>query len=29
MPIIVFDINAPENLRRIVAGETVGTLVEG
>lgn len=29
MPIIVFDINAIENLRRIVAGETVGTLVEG
>ena len=28
MPIIVFDINAPDNLRRIVSGETVGTLVE-
>lgn len=26
-PIIVFDINDPENLRRIVAGESVGTLV--
>lgn len=29
MPIIVFDINDPENLRRIVAGEAVGTLVQG
>ncbi len=29
MPIIVFDINEPENLRRIVLGEMVGTLVEG
>ena len=29
MPIIVFDINNPENLRRIVMGEEVGTLVEG
>jgi uridylate kinase len=29
MPIIVFDINNPENLRRIVTGESVGTLVEG
>jgi uridylate kinase len=28
MPIIVFDINEPENLRRIVLGEQVGTLVE-
>ena len=27
MPIIVFDINAPDNLRRIVLGEEVGTLV--
>lgn len=27
MPIIVFDINTPENLRRIVDGEEVGTLV--
>lgn len=27
LPIIVFDINEPENLRRIVKGETVGTLV--
>lgn len=29
MPIIVFDINNPENLRRIVLGEEIGTLVEG
>ncbi|MBK8924149.1 MAG: UMP kinase [Saprospirales bacterium] len=29
MPIIVFDINSPGNLRRIAAGEPVGTLVEG
>ena len=29
MPIIVFDINSPDNLKRIVAGEAVGTLVEG
>ena len=29
MPIIVFDINSPDNLRRIVTGEEVGTLVEG
>lgn len=29
MPIIVFDINDPENLRRIVEGEEVGTLVQG
>ena len=28
MPIIVFDINAADNLRRIVTGEEVGTLVE-
>ena len=27
MPIIVFDINNPDNLRRIVLGEEVGTLV--
>ncbi len=29
MPIIVFDINRPDNLRRIVMGEEVGTLVMG
>ena len=29
LPIIVFDINEPQNLQRIVRGENVGTLVEG
>ncbi len=29
MPIIVFDINDPENLARIVKGEKIGTLVNG
>ena len=29
LPIIVFDINERENLRRIVHGEKIGTLVEG
>jgi len=29
LPIIVFDINADGNLKRIVNGERVGTLVEG
>lgn len=29
LPIIVFDINKKENLRRIIKGEAVGTLVEG
>jgi uridylate kinase len=28
LPIIVFDINKPDNLRRIVLGESVGTLVK-
>lgn len=28
LPIIVFDINQPENLRRIVLGEAIGTLVQ-
>ena len=28
LPIIVFDINNPENLRKIIMGESVGTLVE-
>jgi uridylate kinase len=27
-PIIVFDINQPDSLRRIALGEAVGTLVE-
>ena len=29
IPIVVFDINDSENLKRIVMGERVGTLVEG
>lgn len=29
LPIIVFDINKSENLKRIIQGERVGTLVEG
>lgn len=29
LPIVVFDINEPKNLKRIVRGEAVGTLVEG
>ena len=29
LPIIVFDINNPNNLKRIVMGEPIGTLVEG
>ena len=29
LPIIVFDINHPKNLKRIIEGEAVGTLVEG
>jgi uridylate kinase len=28
LPIIVFDMNKPGNLRRVVSGERVGTLVE-
>lgn len=28
MPIIVFDINNPENLKKIIQGESVGTLVQ-
>ncbi|MFM7672441.1 MAG: UMP kinase [Bacteroidota bacterium] len=28
LPIIVFDINQPDNLRRVVSGEKVGTLVK-
>jgi uridylate kinase len=27
LPIVVFDMNKPENLRRVVSGEKVGTLV--
>jgi uridylate kinase len=29
LPIVVFDMNAPDNLRRVVTGEKVGTLVNG
>ena len=29
LPIVVFDINSKENLKRIVMGEAIGTLVEG
>jgi len=29
LPIIVFDMNKPGNLRRVVTGERVGTLVSG
>lgn len=28
LPIVVFDMNKPGNLRRVVTGERVGTLVE-
>ncbi|MEN9525071.1 MAG: hypothetical protein RLZZ256_455, partial [Bacteroidota bacterium] len=27
-PIIVFDMNQPDNLRRVISGEKVGTLVK-
>ena len=29
MPIIVFDLNEPENITRVAAGESVGTLITG
>jgi uridylate kinase len=29
LPIIVFDMNQPGNLRRVACGEKVGTLVKG
>lgn len=29
LPIVVFDMNTPDNLRRVVTGEKVGTLVKG
>jgi uridylate kinase len=29
LPIIVFDIGEEGNLRRVVSGDTIGTLVEG
>ena len=28
LPIIVFDMNQPDNLRRVISGEKVGTLVK-
>jgi len=28
LPVIVFDMNKPGNLRKVIAGEEVGTLVE-
>ena len=28
VPIIVFDMNTPGNLARVISGETIGTLVE-
>jgi uridylate kinase len=28
-PIIVFDLNKPENIRRVATGESVGTLITG
>jgi uridylate kinase len=29
LPIVVFDLNKPENIRRVAAGEQVGTLISG
>jgi uridylate kinase len=29
LPIVVFDLNAPDNIRRVVLGESVGTLING
>jgi uridylate kinase len=29
LPIIVFDMNVPGNIRRVVFGEQIGTLVAG
>ncbi len=29
MPIVVFDLNEPENITRVAAGEPVGTLITG
>jgi uridylate kinase len=28
-PIVVFDLNEPENIKRVAAGEPVGTLITG
>jgi uridylate kinase len=29
LPIIVFDLNKPDNIRRVAIGEAVGTLISG
>ena len=29
LPIVVFDLNGPDNIRRVVLGERVGTLIDG
>jgi uridylate kinase len=29
LPIVVFDLNQPDNITRVAAGEAVGTLISG
>jgi len=29
LPIVVFDLNQPDNITRVAAGEPVGTLISG
>jgi uridylate kinase len=29
LPIVVFDLNRPDNIRRVVMGEAVGTRIDG
>ena len=29
LPIVVFDLNKPDNIRRVALGEPVGTLIHG
>jgi uridylate kinase len=29
LPIVVFDLNRPDNITRVAAGESVGTLISG
>ena len=29
VPIVVFDLNVPGNIRRVVCGETIGTTIRG
>jgi uridylate kinase len=29
LPIVVFDLNHPDNIKRVAAGEAVGTLISG